>query len=452
MVDNRIHVARADLISLDVDYVDFGDLQESLEEAAEASTAITILGGYYNSDWLISLCRHVPKKKRAKCDIRVAVGLDAVALLPQTWSDMRYVNTKLVKLGFQKVTLAVVTSTPVHFHTKLFYFRKTTRPIWFVGSANPGSKRHELMVRFAGRHEALSAYIDAVFASAQVVDSSTPPVMAITTLRDFFLTGELIHKSPQARTYSFDAFKFNADDREKLMRVLSSNAGVEHARPTTSGFAFSLRSAMGQDAEIIDDGLPEQQDGLRTNWRTYSADTVFGHWLPRKYARQIHNRVEEATEQRQKGLQAFGAALDAPGGIERANAAFDLHLTSMRAFLNQHNISAVPVSNQESSFKRFLDSRHKLLTDQVSVAREARSIVIERMPDIYNDLRAVKAFEMSFFEDIAYRAGQSGAGRGRIVKSLEQVLGVISDSPEDLQEALEKHLAIDHWVEDNWTD
>ena len=162
--------------------------------------------------------------------------------------------------------------------------------------------------------------------------------------------------------------------------------------------------------------------------------------------------MEKATERRRGGLQAFGAAIDAPGGTERAIAAFELHLTSMRSFLRQNNISAVPVSDQEGSFRRFLASRHKLLTDPVSVDREARSIIIEQMPDFYNDLRAVDAFEGSFFENLSYRAGQNGAGRGRIVRSLEQALGVMPDIPAELQNALEKHLALEAWGEDNWVD
>src|SRR5215217_4465893 len=104
MADKRIHVARADLIGLDADFVDFADLDSSLAGAAEAATAITILGGYFNADWLIKLCRNVPKKRRAKCSLRIAVGLDAVALLPRSWADLRRVNAELLKHGFKDVT------------------------------------------------------------------------------------------------------------------------------------------------------------------------------------------------------------------------------------------------------------------------------------------------------------------------------------------------------------
>lgn len=454
MVDRTIHVARADLIGLNADGVDIAKLDDSLREAAKTATAITILAGYYNIEWLLGLCRNVPKKDRPKCTLRIAVGLDALGLLPRTWTDLRGAGTRLSKMGFKKVTLAVVPSTPVHFHTKLFYFLKTSRPIWFVGSANLGSTRHELMVNFFGRHEALSRYVEAVFSVATIVDSAKPPKMAISTLRDFFLTGKLIHRPPAARTFTFDAFRFNSDDREQLVRALSSNSGVAHARPTTSGFAFSLRSALG-----LDDGSNDDNGGVdiheiqRTSSRTYSADTVFGHWVPRKYARTIGSQVAEATSQRLARLTAFALALDAPGGLELAKEQFAVHVADMKLFLTENNIGAIPISDQDGAFQRFLTSRHRLLVDPASRERQARSITIEQMPDIWNDDRAVTAFEASFFEDLAYRAGLTGAGRGRIIKSLEGATGeYLPDSPEDLRELLEAHLAAHSWTEADWAE
>ncbi|WP_164040650.1 hypothetical protein, partial [Serratia marcescens] len=71
---------------------------------------------------------------------------------------MREVENRLRGVGFKDVTVKVVMNSPVHFHTKLFRILRRTHPVWYVGSANPGSKRHEMMVRLSGRHEALMAY------------------------------------------------------------------------------------------------------------------------------------------------------------------------------------------------------------------------------------------------------------------------------------------------------
>ncbi|TIT68725.1 MAG: hypothetical protein E5W60_12925 [Mesorhizobium sp.] len=277
--------------------------------------------------------------------------------------------------------------------------------------------------------------------------------MDILTLRDFFLTGKLIHKPPAPRTYTFDAFKFNADDREQLIRALSSNSGVAHARPTTSGFAFSLRSAMGVDEGGNEDSSVDGQEIQRTSSRPYSADTVFGHWVPKKYARLISQQVHDATEKRFARLTAFATALNAPEGLEMARSQFERHVVDMKAFLSRNNIGAMPIADQEGAFRRFLTSRHAMLADRVSREREARSITTEQMPDIWNDDRAVNAFECSFFDDLDYRAGLTGSGRGRIVKSMEGVMGApLPDSPEEIKAAFEKHLAVKAWTDGDWAD
>lgn len=202
MVSATILVGRPDLIDLgdDVDYV---ELDEALEAAASSATEITILGGFYSVEPIIALCKQVRRSRRSACKVRIAVGIEAKSAIPATWADMRRLRDKLLKSGFRDVVVAVVRSSPVHFHTKLFRFLNTTRPVWFVGSANPGSTRHELLVRLSGRHEALSTYVAAVFAKAVDVALS-PPAAEITTLRDFFMAGLLCHKPPAQRLFTFN--------------------------------------------------------------------------------------------------------------------------------------------------------------------------------------------------------------------------------------------------------
>jgi hypothetical protein len=225
IVDNKIFVAQPDLIGLDGETVDFAELDGALAKAASGATEITVLGGYYNADALVTLCRNVPRARRRGCLVRIAVGLEATALIPRTWEDMRSVDNKLHALGFRNITVAVVTKSPVHFHTKLFGFLHTTHPVWFVGSANPGSGRHELMVRISGRHEALKAYVNAVFGKALPM-AGQRPVVEVATLRDFFLTGVLCHKPPAQRLFTFDAFRFTPEDREHLNQALAGGTIV----------------------------------------------------------------------------------------------------------------------------------------------------------------------------------------------------------------------------------
>jgi hypothetical protein len=340
-IDDTIYISRPDLIGLDEESLDFADFSEAVHEAASGATEISILGGYYNVDALVDLCREVPTGQRADCLVRIAVGLESTALIPRTWQDMRAIDQRLRKVGFRCVTVAVVAKSPVHFHTKLFRILRTTRPVWFIGSANPGSERHELMVRISGRHEALSAYIDAVFDRALVVTGSPPPPVEIRTLRDFFLTGRLCHKPPVQRLFTFDAFRFTPENRDQLAAILAGEAGIEHARPRTEGFGFSLRSALGMDDVLI----TEDEDAVtqRIQYRRSCVDSVLGQWMPRAYANEIQNRIAEEESARLRKLERFGETLVTDAGQLKAHDAFEAHVTSMERLLAEHQIEARPV-------------------------------------------------------------------------------------------------------------
>jgi hypothetical protein len=446
VVSSTIYVGRPDLIGLgeEVDYV---ELEEALEAAAASATEITILGGFYSVDPIISLCKRVRRPRRSACKVRIAVGLEATSAIPATWADMRRLRDKLLKGGFRDVVVAVVKSSPVHFHTKLFRFLNTTRPVWFVGSANPGSARHELMVRLSGRHEALSAYVAAVFAKA--VDVALPPPPAeITTLRDFFMAGLLCHKPPAQRLFTFDAFRFDTQHHDRLAEALAGSSGVSHANPRTQGFGFDLRSAL--QVEDTDDDLDgDGTSGGRVQIRPYSIDTVFGWWMPQAYGDYVRGKVAQDEAARERRLTEIGATLRTPEGERSVRAAFASHVRTLGSFLETHGIDARPVSNRELRFERFVTSRTKALSDPVTTQRHARSVTLTGMPDIWQDGVAVEEFERSFFEDLTFRAG--GTAHPAIVKA---ILARLDDDTlsigSDFEDALRNSLAEEPWTDDDW--
>lgn len=325
-VDCKIYVEKPDLISLDDD-VDFGEISEALAENARHATEITILGGYYSRDSLAELCKTVAKARRKSCKIRIAVGLDAVGTVTRVWDDMRKLRKRLRKYGFKDVCVAIVPPQPVHFHTKLYRFVHTTRPIWFVGSANPGSLRHELMVKISGRHEGLMQYVDAVFGSATSVENE-PPSAKLKTLRDFFLSGVLCHKPPIARLFTFDAFHFDPEHREMLTAALGRSSRVSHANPTTQGFGFDMRSALSLSAPSA------EEEGIarsRLQFRPYSVDTVLGWWMPRAYEPKIRRQIRDEERLREARLGEIGAALNSQGGEALVRREMQSHISSMEA-------------------------------------------------------------------------------------------------------------------------
>jgi hypothetical protein len=448
-IDDKVFVHHPELIGLDAETAACEDLESALHEAAAGATEITILGGYYNPDRMVALCKRVPRAYRRYCRVRIAIGLEATALIPRTWTDMRGVKATLRRAGFHDVLVSVVTSSPVHFHTKLFRILRTTQPVWFIGSANPGSRRHELMVRLAGRHNALSAYVEAVFDTAQPVTEAPPPDADVGTPREFFLTGVLCHKPPTTRLFTFDAFRFSPASRDRLAAILAGEAGVEHARPRTEGFGFGLRSALGIEEN---DGSEAEETVQRIQYRRSAVETVLGLWMPRAYAAEIRRRVEGEEGSRLMRLTALADALRGEAGRAQAVGAFGDHVRSMETVLRRHDIPAQPVQDREAAFGRFLDSRNRTLADEERRVRLSRVLTLTDMPDIWGDAHAVEAFETSFHEDLASRLAAIGPGAGRIVRSLARGIDLWGgETPEEIAAALASRLEARPWIDDEWT-
>ena len=449
-IDETIYVNRPDLIDLDERMTDFADLREAIHQDAEGATEISILGGYYAVDALVEVCRQVPRAARRNCTVRIAVGLEATALIPRTWADMREVEQKLRRGGFKDVTVSVIANSPVHFHTKLFRILRKTRPVWYIGSANPGSKRHELMVRLLGRHEALTAYVAAVFDEALPVREPEPNV-EIRTLRDFFLSGVLCHKPPAQPLFTFDAFRFSPEHRERLGAILAGEAGVEHARPRTEGFGFSLRSALGFE----DLRLPASEEAVaqRIHYRRSCIETALGFWMPRAYAKELRLRIAEEENGRLQRLTGISEELNKGHGQDRARIAFNSYVTSLKNLLDQHGIEAQPVQNKDALFKRFLRSRASTLSDEDARRRLSRTLTLADMPDIWEDDHAVREFEASFFEDIAYRVENQTGGGGRVVRSISVRLRLTGgETWAELRGLLDRSLQFRAWINQDWRD
>jgi len=424
------------------------ELEDALAAAASDATEITILGGYYDRLWLLRLLRGLPRTRRRACRVRIAVGSDATIMLPRVWEDMREVRAELRRIGYRSIEIVIIGRSPVHFHTKLFRFLRTTRPYWFIGSANPGSERHELMLRLAGRHEELSNYVEAVFAAGQSVEDAPPRRQRASTLRDFFLDGVLCHKPPRQQLFTFDAYKLSPEDRRRIDASIAQGSNVEHANPRTEGFGFGLRSAIG----MSDLDLEGEDTISRVRFRDHGMDTLFGLWMPSAYATIIRSSVQERETEIAARLHAIGQRLADPAGQQTARAAFHQYVTSMDRYLVQLGIEAKPIRDRDSAFARFLQSRTRGLCNEAFVSRHARVMTIAPMFDVWQDAEVAAAFVRSFFDDLAWRATPGAKRRPRIVRSLIDSLDEDADwqTAEALEEAFEERLGEAPWSDDEW--
>jgi hypothetical protein len=448
-VSDAIFVGRPDAIDLESDGTTVVDLNEALAAAASDATDITILGGYYDRLWLLDLLRELPRARRRDCRVRIAVGSDATITLPKVWEHMREVQKELRRIGYRSIEIAIVGRSPVHFHTKLFRFLRTTHPYWFIGSANPGSERHELMLRLSGRHEELSNYVEAVFRAAQSVDGSPPRRQSPSTLRDFFLDGVLCHKPPHQQLFTFDAYKLSPEDRRVIDARIGEGSGVEHASPRTEGFGFGLRSAIG-----MADTEPDEKEGgvSKVRFRDHGMDTLFGLWMPSAYAAIVQASVTGREAAIGASLRAIGQRLSDPAGQQAAHNAFAKYIASMDRYLIDLDVEAKPIRDRDAAFGRFLKSRTDGLSKDSFVSRHAKVMTIAPMFDVWQDADVAAQFVQSFFDDLAWRATPTTMRKSRIVRSLVEGLSDDADwqTAEDLQTAFADRLETEPWDDDEW--
>ena len=447
-IDETIYVALPDVLGLDADAVGYKELHETLLREASGATSITILGGYMSPDYLRSLCSRVPRQGnggRRRLSTPDRHRARAVTSLAQQWKELRSLKADLQSDGFCSAEVKVVLQGSVHFHTKLFGFIRSTQPSWYIGSANPsGSNRHELMVRVGRKHTAIAAYANAVLAKAIDVCDETPA--EAPTLRAFFRSGFLAHKPPNSRLFTFDAFHFTPAERNQLDDGAGVRLGLRHANPTTEGYGFSLASALEETALRERDGARSKR--IKHSWS--SVDTVFGFWMPGPYADELGRDYKQEEAARECRLEAFAERLRSKKGMRAAQTAFMDYISDMATLLRERGVKKQPAQGFEGRFTRFLTSRAKLLKDPERRARQARTMVIQEMPDIWPDERSAEAFEESFFDDVSFRASSDNR-KGRVISSiLDGICDVDTADPDDIRNALERRLIQRPWTDKDW--
>lgn len=182
-----------------------------------------------------------------------------------------------------------------------------------------------------------------------------------------------------------------------------------------------------------------------------SIDTVLGAWVPRPYGQEISSHIGVSEDRRRSELDKLGHCITG-NGEETVRRAFADYLTSMERFLVTSGVEVAPVANRDALFDRFLASRQKLLADAMSCARLARRLELTPMPDIWMGDTAIAEFEMSFFEDLAYRMSQ--VRKDRIIRSVAVVLGVEEAylTPEEVRSLLDDTTTAKAWTDDRWLD
>lgn len=446
-------MAHPELLGIEGDEETYSELHAAFAWEVERASAVTILAGYFNPEYIIRLLSSIPQRpaaRRRTCRVRVAIGIDPGLPLMGEWLRLCSLKSAIKDAGFKNTEVFAIRDGSVHFHTKVYGFIRKTQRSWYVGSANPGNRRHEMMVRVSGRHDALSAYADAALSKGIEVDE-TPPVDEAQTLEGFFASGCLAYRPPVANLFTFDAVRLKPDERKALDDRGGEWLGIPYAAVTTKGYGFRLAEAM-DEAEVlpVDEGW-ERGTPKRLSHRRLSVETSLGFWVPRPYSEKIERDLAAVRTRRQERLARFLDKLVADGGEERATQAFSAYIQAVNAMLGECGLRERPVAEARAGFANFLSARVKMLKDCKRRERYCRTLVLTPMPNIWSDETASREFIASFFEDVAWRASAVG-GRPRILRAFQDGLGgdVNLSDPDDTERALVKRLANRPWADAVW--
>ena len=419
-------------------------LADALGDAAVGADRIIILSAYYGTGYLESAFAAIPKKARRACSLTMVFGVETASKLPYAVEELRSFQKKLVALGFRSPAIRLFNKN-APFHTKLYYFKRSTQPIWFVGSANASpainGARHELMLRLTGRHEALTEYVNSVIDNSVVVEEVRPKSLVVSDIRSFLLNGALCYRPLARVSFTFEACQINSDHRAVLKKSLAAASKVPHADPQTEGFGFSLANAVGQVTGEQFPTLTEAEAGRsmsRLKFRHMAVETIYGYWLPGAYAHDVQDKLRAIESKSVNGMKRFAAKLES-ARPEQLDRELESHVEGLKAFFAEYSVKIEPKSDYRSRFGDFVRARRLWLADEARLERMVRRLHIEQMPDIWGDEQAAQKFEDSFFEDLAMRFDT--AGKSWIVSVLREELELRDVSgPEGLKAALAERL------------
>ena len=430
-------------------------LSEALREAAVSADKIVILSAYYGTEFLRNTFAYLPGKSRRACDLTLVFGVDTPARLPHALEELRKLRTELVKLGFPSPSIRLF-NKDAPFHPKLYYFKRATQPIWFIGSANASpaiaGARHELMLRLSGRHDQLSEYLNSVVEHSVVVEKVKRPPLVVSDLRSFLLNGALCYRPLSRLSFTFEACQINSEHRAVLKRSLATASEVPHADPQTEGFGFSLADAVGQITGQQFTSLTEAdaevgQSVNRLKFRHMAVETIYGYWLPSAYADEVKERLHTIEQKSVAAMKGFALRLQSVRTVELEQE-LDKHVQGLKTFFAAHSVKIEPKPDYKGRFAVFVGARKSWLADEQRLERIVRRLHVEQMPDIWGDEDLAQKFEASFFEDLAMRF--DAPRKSWIVGILREELNLTEGTgPEQLRSALERRLN-DGFSESTW--
>ena len=423
-----------------------------LRDDAHNARRATVISAYYAPKMLERLLRK-------SADVRVLLNGLGGRRLDDQIKELQKLERKLEKKN-ENAEVKLAFSRGI-FHPKLYLFETRSGPIAWVGSANATdaaldepSQNEEVMLRLEPAPPSLLEYAESAWNdTGRSIEDCRP---RIDSLPAFFRTGDLYYKPYVANPMTVNPFesllkKLSDQQREKLAALRSpyvdSRAGIG---------AFSIRRAYIRLVDGTSDSADGDDDESRSRAiiRPYAVETCYGYWVAGRFVKTVDAKLKKAAKAKKRFIEGLRDWLVTEPGRCKTITAYREYLRAVRETMVNNEVRLKKDDNHLFDSTDRIERRIDVLTENLSRkswrSRFSHTVVLQRVPEIWDDIIARKAFEESFFESLAE---QSCKGKGKRLRSsaASQLLCAVGIRDEStartIQDKLEECLTDPDWYD-----
>ena len=417
---------------------------DTLRVHAAKADAMTVVSGYYVPGVLQQLLSACSGKARV-----VLNGLGGRRLTQQV-EELEQLQEAL-DAEAKRIDLRLAFAEGV-FHTKLYLFESGSETVAWIGSANAtraglGGHNEEILVRVSPAPRSVMLYAESAWQRAVDLERCRQHV---NSLPAFFRTGTLYYPPYVVLQKTLNPFshlleRLPTEDKRKISVFHSDFADDE------AGIgAFNLNRVFEQRRAGSGEVAPPKQ---QVRFRRFAVETCYGYWVPEALVAEADRVLDHAASGQRALLETWREWLSED--IDSIMSAYSAYLDDAKQMLEAEGVNwkkyASPTLFEETDgVMALIDKLVAELGDEDRLRRHIHAFVPTEVPEIWEDARATRTFEESFFGSLAISA--AGKRRSAATNLLLMALGFHtrkSLTAEDIREALELQLRDEHWYEEN---
>lgn len=358
---------------------------------------ISIVTAYIDLKTLDWIFKYANKNKTIKIEIFVDRYSSKCFSNKKIYDKLIKVSEKCKNINIYLVKLGKL------FHSKLYYFKSTTKIKIAIGSLNftynAFHKNEEILSVYEEKISDKSEYVQDIqnyIASIQknnseIITSKLENNYPKDDLRSLLLDGHIYYESKEQESFSF---KLKLPEEFKKLKT-NIDASLE------SKIVDSLTlERLVQESKILKDMKFPAKDTTRHIWKNNCVETCYGYWSPYYFNKDLQVILQEREDIRKPYFDEIKKILnDNELELEKA---FILVWKNINKELKNSDWEYSKLSDAKKAWKKWRENLINKLDNESFYKRLTVGIIQVSPPDVWTDDIASEEFEDSFIESIIY--------------------------------------------------